>query len=196
MRLSPITRGSRPRSATSSPGPRPPIPPTRVNFSITQQRAFYDKLCADFDQPHPPGLTTEDLTIADIPCRRYTPTRPKGGVTGIYFHGGGFVVGGLESHDAIVAELAERAGLTMIAVDYRLVPEHRHPGAYLDCLAVVDAVPGPKVLGRRQRGRDAGGVDQRGAAGAGGAGADLSRSGGRGLAQLHPPRQSPDAERR
>ncbi|MBN8291544.1 alpha/beta hydrolase [Rhodobacter sp. NTK016B] len=121
-------------------------PPDAVNFSISEQRAFYDKLCADFDQPHPPGLTTEDLTIADIPCRRYTPTWPKGGVTGIYFHGGGFVVGGLESHDAIVAELAERAGLTMIAVDYRLVPEHRHPAAYLDCLAVVDAVPGPKVL--------------------------------------------------
>lgn len=121
-------------------------PPDAVNFSIEQQRAFYDKLCADFDQPHPEGLTAEDVTIAGVPCRRYMPTAPLGGVTGIYFHGGGFVVGGLESHDAIVAELAERAQVTIIAVDYRLVPEHRHPAAYLDCLAVVDAVPGPKVL--------------------------------------------------
>ncbi|MCA2010336.1 alpha/beta hydrolase [Cereibacter sphaeroides] len=121
-------------------------PPDAVNFSVAEQREFYNKLCADFDGPHPDGLTAEDETIAGVPCRRYTPTAPKGGVTGIYFHGGGFVVGGLESHDAIVAELAEQAQLTMIAVDYRLVPEHRHPAAYDDCLAVVDAVPGPKVL--------------------------------------------------
>ncbi|MCA0203310.1 MAG: alpha/beta hydrolase [Proteobacteria bacterium] len=121
-------------------------PADAVNFSIAQQRAFYDQLCRDFDQPHPPGLKATDETIAGVPCRCYVPTRPLTGITGIYFHGGGFVVGGLESHDAIVAELAEQAGLTMIAVDYRLVPEHPHPAAYDDCAAVVDAVPGPKVV--------------------------------------------------
>ncbi len=121
-------------------------PADAVDFTVDQQRAFYDRLCAEFDQPHPPGLRTENLVLAGVACRRYTPTAPRPGVTGIYFHGGGFVVGGLDSHDAIVAELAEAAQLVMIAVDYRLAPEHRHPAAYEDCLAVVDALPGPRVL--------------------------------------------------
>lgn len=121
-------------------------PADAVNFTVAEQRAFYDRLCKSFDRPHPPGLTATDERIAGIPCRRYTPSAPLGGVTGVYFHGGGFIVGGLDSHDSIVAELAEAAQLTMIAVDYRLVPEHPHPAAYDDCLAVVRAVPGPLVL--------------------------------------------------
>lgn len=121
-------------------------PADAVDFSIAEQRAFYDRYCADFDPPHPEGLRTENLVIAGVPCRRYIPTAPLDGVTGVYFHGGGFVVGGLESHDAIVAELAEQAQVTLVAADYRLVPEHPHPAAYDDCLAVVRAIPGPKVL--------------------------------------------------
>lgn len=121
-------------------------PADAVDFTIAEQRAFYDRLCREFDGPHPPGLIARDETIAGVPCRRYMPTAPMPGVTGLYFHGGGFVVGGLESHDAIVAELAEAARVTLIAVDYRLVPEHPHPAAYDDCRAVALAVPGPLVL--------------------------------------------------
>lgn len=121
-------------------------PPDAANFSIAEQRAFYDKLCADFSPPHPQGVCAQDLAIAGVPCRRYTPDAPRAGVTALYFHGGGFIVGGLHSHDSICAELAEAAQVVLIAVDYRLVPEHLHPAAYEDCLAVYDAVPGPKVL--------------------------------------------------
>jgi len=121
-------------------------PPDAVNFTIAQQRAFYDKLCADFAPPYPPGVRAGNETLAGVPCRRYTPSAPRAGVTALYFHGGGFVVGGLHSHDSICAELAEAAQLVMIAVDYRLVPEHLHPAAYDDCVAVFDAVPGPKLL--------------------------------------------------
>lgn len=121
-------------------------PPDAADFSIAEQRAFYDRLCAEFSPPHPPGVRTQDLAIAGVPCRRYTPTAPRAGVTALYFHGGGFIVGGLHSHDSICAELAEAAQVELIAVDYRLVPEHRHPAAYDDCAAVHDAVPGPKLL--------------------------------------------------
>ena len=121
-------------------------PPDAASFTIARQRALYDASCAQFDTPHPPGLRTEDLTIAGVRCRRYVPSAPKQGVTGVYFHGGGFLVGGLHSHDSIVADLAEAAGLTMIAVDYRLAPEYRHPAHYDDCIAVVDALDGPLVL--------------------------------------------------
>ncbi len=122
-------------------------PPDAVDFSVAEQRAFYDALCRAFDRPHPPGLKIEDRAIAGVPCRIYQPqTVRHASVTAIYYHGGGFVVGGLDSHDAICAELAAGAGLRMIAVDYRLSPEHRHPAAFDDALAVASAVGGPKVL--------------------------------------------------
>ena len=121
-------------------------PPDAVTLSIAEQRALYDKSCAEFDPPHPAGLRSEDLSIAGVPCRRYTPTAPRAGVTALYFHGGGFILGGLHSHDTICAELAEGAQVSLISVDYRLVPEHPHPAAYDDCFAVANAVPGPKIL--------------------------------------------------
>lgn len=121
-------------------------PPPGHRPDLAETRARYDAMCRAFDAPHPPGLAWADETIAGVPCRRYRPARIAAPVTAVYFHGGGFVVGGLHSHDAICAELSHRAGLELIAVDYRLAPEHRHPAAYDDACAVVDAVPGPKVL--------------------------------------------------
>ncbi len=60
----------------------------------------------------------------------------------VYLHGGSFYLGGLDSHDSIAAELAVRAGITVVAVDYRLAPEHRFPAAYVDALAALDWIAG------------------------------------------------------
>lgn len=114
--------------------------------ALARERRGYDAMCVDFSVPYPAGLTAEDLSIAGVPCRRYRPARAREGVTGLYIHGGGFVLGGLESHDSICADLADLAGVELIAIDYRLAPEHPHPAAYLDCCAVVDTVVGPKLL--------------------------------------------------
>lgn len=113
---------------------------------IAAQRAGYDAMCAAFAVPHPAGLACADLTLGRRPCRRYRPARVVAGVTAVYFHGGGFVLGGLDSHDSVCADLADLAGVELIAVDYRLAPEHRHPAAYDDALAVVEAIAGPKLL--------------------------------------------------
>lgn len=121
-------------------------PPDAAGFTEAEQRVFYDRMCKLFDRPHPPGMTTEDRAIAGVPCRIYTPATALPGVTAVFFHGGGFVVGGLHSHDAVCAELSAGAGVRLIAVDYRLAPEHRHPAAYDDAMAVVAALSGPKVL--------------------------------------------------
>jgi len=121
-------------------------PPDAAGFTVAEQRQFYDRMCQAFDQPHPPGLRSEDHLLGGVPCRVYTPENAHPGVTAIYFHGGGFVVGGLHSHDAICAELSAGARVRLIAVDYRLSPEHRHPAAYDDACAVVRAVEGAKVL--------------------------------------------------
>jgi acetyl esterase/lipase len=60
---------------------------------------------------------------------------PRGTV--LYFHGGGFVLGSLDSHQVITARLAADTGLDVIAVDYRLAPEHRAPAAHDDCMEIT-----------------------------------------------------------
>lgn len=104
--------------------------------SIGEQRAIYDRMCRAFHLGYPPGVTAGDETIADVPCRIY----PGAGGTVLYLHGGGFVVGGLHSHDDICATIRARTGLTVIAADYRLSPEHPHPAAFMDCLSVARAI--------------------------------------------------------
>ena len=80
-----------------------------------------------------------DLPVGDRPGRLYTPTGDPGDPTGllVFFHGGGFVWGDLDSHDAPCRFLAERAGVRVLAVDYRRAPEHPFPAAYDDAVASV-----------------------------------------------------------
>jgi len=126
-------------------------PPDAVEHSIAEQRRFYDEMCAAFRQPRPAGLTVTDETIdglgGPVPQRRYLPEN-AGPVTVVYFHGGGFIVGGLESHDDVCAEIAAATRCQVISVDYRLCPEHIHPAAYDDSLAAARAalVEGPVIL--------------------------------------------------
>jgi acetyl esterase len=95
-----------------------------------------------FRQPRPTGLTVTDETIAGpgglLPQRRYAPENPKS-VTVVYFHGGGYMLGGLESHDDVCAEIAAGSGCPVVSVDYRLCPEHLHPAPFEDCLAATGA---------------------------------------------------------
>src|SRR5712691_11694749 len=55
----------------------------------------------------------------------------------MFFHGGGWVLGGLDSHDTLCRELARQAGVVLIAVDYRLAPEHPYPAGLDDCMAAT-----------------------------------------------------------
>jgi acetyl esterase len=77
-----------------------------------------------------------DLTVADRPARLYVPTGAATvGPLVLFFHGGGFMHGDLESHDAACRFLAERSGVRVLAVDYRMGPEEPFPAAYDDALA-------------------------------------------------------------
>ena len=93
--------------------------------------------------PVPEVAKVEDFTVAglggvQIPVRIYRPIGIKKATPPvIYFHGGGWVVGGLDTHDARARRLANYSGCTVIAVDYRLAPEHKFPAAYEDAMAVA-----------------------------------------------------------
>ncbi|APO72427.1 alpha/beta hydrolase family protein (plasmid) [Rhizobium gallicum] len=113
-------------------------PADAVAAPISQQRQWYDALCARFDQPLPEGLTTEDALVLDrIATRHYRPKAIRTETALLYLHGGGFVVGSLESHHAICAEIADFAGAELISVDYRLAPEYRWPAQTDDCFEVL-----------------------------------------------------------
>ena len=107
-----------------------------------EQRRRYRDLCRAFDSPRPEGLTVTDTAVQaaahSIPIRVYRPKERAPSFCLVFFHGGGWVVGDLETHDSIVAELAASAGVTAIAVDYRLAPEHRYPAAVDDGWSVID----------------------------------------------------------
>ena len=76
----------------------------------------------------------------EIALRLYRATPAVAGVMQpviVYFHGGGWVIGDLESHDTVCRELAVRSGSTLISVDYRLAPEHVFPAAADDAIAAT-----------------------------------------------------------
>jgi acetyl esterase len=92
----------------------------------------------------PPAVTlasVEDRTIpgpaGEIPVRLYTPEGTGPFPVIAYFHGGGFVVGDLDTQDMIARGLCAGAESIVLSVDYRLAPEHKFPAAFEDCWAAT-----------------------------------------------------------
>jgi acetyl esterase len=100
---------------------------------------------AMFAHPAAPDAATEDRVIPggecpEVPVRVYRPHGTAGDPplpVLVYFHGGGFIAGGLTSHDGTLRELTARTGCVSVAVDYRLAPEHPFPAALEDCVRAL-----------------------------------------------------------
>jgi acetyl esterase len=96
-------------------------------------------------QPDPPDMAAiENVPVpaphGAIPVRIYRPlTLPKTGLAPglVFYHGGGWVIGDLESHDVACRQIATEAGMIVTAVDYRLAPEHKFPAAVDDSIAAT-----------------------------------------------------------
>ena len=118
-------------------------PDTANADGIAESRARYKNLCDAFRQPRPEDVGVADGEVATawgrVPVRRYTPPG-EAGATLLYCHGGGFVLGNLDSHDDVCAELCDAAGVEVLSVDYRLAPEHIYPAALDDVEAVYRAL--------------------------------------------------------
>jgi acetyl esterase len=87
-----------------------------------------------------PDITTVDATIpgadgTSLTATVYTPTGPGPFPAVVYFHGGGWVIGGVQAYDASARTLARAAQVVVISVDYRLAPENKFPTAWDDALA-------------------------------------------------------------
>jgi len=113
-------------------------PPDAIDYTVPRQREIYDRMCREFFAGYPDGVTAETTAIStpshDIPIRIYRVPAPEAAAMVLYVHGGGFIVGGLDSHDDVCAELCARTGYEVVSVDYRLAPEHLHPAAFDDAI--------------------------------------------------------------
>ncbi|MFJ2031796.1 alpha/beta hydrolase [Streptosporangium sp. NPDC087985] len=88
-----------------------------------------------------PLHSVEDLTArtaaGEVPVRVYTPVEADAYGVLVYFHGGAFFLGSLETHDHVARSLAKETGLKVVSVGYRLAPEHAFPAGLEDCYAAV-----------------------------------------------------------
>ena len=115
-------------------------PPLHV-LSVADARATFRRLTEE-RTPLAPDMPVSEIMIdageSVLAARLYEPEGALENDLMVFFHGGGFVVGDLESHDPLCRRLAASAPIRVLSVAYRLGPEHPHPAAYLDAVAAVN----------------------------------------------------------
>ena len=145
-----IPRANRPGFETMSP------PDARVAYTAAAEV---------LEPPRAPLARVEEITLpgadgATLPARLYAPSDDALPVL-LYLHGGGFTIGNLETHDSLCRQLALRSGAAVVALDYRLAPEHRFPTAVDDCWAALQALARPDTAARLRPGHHAPGRRRR-----------------------------------
>ncbi|MBU6232784.1 MAG: alpha/beta hydrolase [Acidobacteria bacterium] len=140
--------------ARNNPSPHP----RELGYAQVRDQHLATSLATEASPPAVAEVWDTTLPTRDgaIQVRVYKPLEPTSSAIGIYCHGGGFVMGTLDSYDGLARRLAVACGLTLVSVDYRLAPEHPFPAGLHDVLDVtthiahhpesVNAAPGPLVL--------------------------------------------------
>jgi len=116
------------------------VPPL-YRLPVPEAREAYELRAEVLELPRARLERVEDLRVptpdgAALPARLYAPSRERLPVL-LYLHGGGFTIGNLETHDSLCRQLAVRSGAAVLALDYRLAPEHRFPVAVNDSWAAM-----------------------------------------------------------
>jgi len=129
------------------------VPPTHT-LTPVEARRFYHERRAVTQPDSPEAGSVQDLQApglhGTIPLRMYKPLQAADQVTAgtqtlpvlVYFHGGGWVIGDLDTHDTLCRQLSNASGCAVVAVDYSMGPENRFPAAVDDCLAATRWVQG------------------------------------------------------
>lgn len=119
------------------------FPADATALSIGEQRELYNEMCRAFSQQPTKAIQRKNYLLSerDVPVREYrTQIESNNLPIVIYYHGGGFVVGDLNSHDDVCASICAFTNFKVISVDYKLAPEFRHPQAFDDAYAVFQSV--------------------------------------------------------
>lgn len=119
-------------------------PPLHM-LSVEEARQAIIELFATKGEPEPVGKVEERLIpgpVGQIPVRIYTPQGSGPFPVLVYFHGGGWVIGDLETHDPTCRALTNAADCMVVSIDYRLAPEHKFPAGPEDCYAATQWVAG------------------------------------------------------
>lgn len=128
----------------------PDADPGIAALPLDRQRALFVEEQATWNLPAVEGVDHVDLVAAlagrSVRLRLFVPAQPGPGVV-VYAHGGGWVFGDLDSHHRIAAMLAGQAAMRVVAVDYRLSPEHRFPAPMLDVAETLVALSDAAVEG-------------------------------------------------
>lgn len=118
--------------------------PTPEEDTPAAGRAMYVAMRDVVSGPQPDIGVLRDITVdgaaGPIKARLYDSVDGQNRPCLVYFHGGGFVIGDLDSHDTLCRQLALDGGFRVIAVDYRLAPEHKFPAAPDDCIAATNYI--------------------------------------------------------
>jgi acetyl esterase len=119
---------------------RAKLPPFHT-LTPPQAREAYLKGAEMLDLPRAPLPRVDDVrvpgSVGALAARLYAPSREAGLPLLLYLHGGGFVIGSVETHDSLCRQLALRSRGAVLSLDYRLAPEHRFPAAHDDTWAVL-----------------------------------------------------------
>lgn len=112
-----------------------------VDFEQLNAEALRSSMDMPAAEDPEPVYQVEDRSIegpgGPLPLRVYRSSDAEDAPLLVFFHGGGFVIGNLETHDGLCRSLCNEARATVVAVDYRLAPEHKYPAAPLDCYAAT-----------------------------------------------------------
>jgi acetyl esterase/lipase len=146
---------------------------------LAATRTMVDAMVATVKAEVPPiqGVDSEDRTVPgpagapEVAVRIYRPAESHGALPVlVWMHGGGWVLGGLELDDLMIRQLVKDVQIGVVAVEYRLAPEHPYPAAIEDCYAVLEWLAG----GGARQGLDAGRIAVGGASAGGGLAAGLA----------------------
>jgi len=115
--------------------------PDSFKLPLEKQRALYQNLMVEFPYQIPVDVNwfecNDHYKNLNVRFRMYTPQNVDGAGCVLYIRGGGFVMGSLDSHHSVAAEMASNTKLKVVAVDFRLAPEHPFPSALEDCYATL-----------------------------------------------------------
>jgi acetyl esterase len=119
--------------------------PPRSSLDVTATRETLRRAASLAGDPVELPVVKDLLLPGDVRAREYSPAATDGLPLLVYFHGGRFFSGDLESHDPLCRLLARTAGCRVVAVEYRLAPEHRFPAAVEDACRAVGWAAGQGV---------------------------------------------------